>query len=366
MKNTFKLSLAATLVASTMGANAAIYTGDNEKGSFYIDGDIELNTDYQSRESDANRDDSWGQSGRILLQFGGEQKTETGYTLSFNADTLVDIEGLVEVDDAWFAIGHDNGAEVMIGRFEAYDMFPVGQDIFLEYTGDTANDLIKDGSAYQYQMKEGRGRGETGQIMYSHTLDNWYFEFATRIGDTSGIFADDQYHGQAIIKNKDSFIVRPVVAYQMGNFRFSVGMETNLVSDSVTTEDDSVDISDQMGYGFSTNYNSNGFDVNFNVAYKDGVDETNTSIGVNTTWMGFGFGYIYGLNDYENKEIAGYYDGEVEVLTANVSYIFEAVIADNLDISLGAYYTTLDADIDDGTFNEDDDMGARVRLLYDF
>ncbi len=62
-------------------------------------------------------------------------------------------------------------------------MFPVGLDVFLEYSGDTSNDLYTDGSAYVYQMKEARGRGSDGQIMYSQNFDNLYVEFGTMIGN---------------------------------------------------------------------------------------------------------------------------------------------------------------------------------------
>ncbi|GAM63199.1 putative glycoporin [Vibrio ishigakensis] len=64
-------------------------------------------------------------------------------------------------------------------------MFPVGLDVFLEYSGDTSNELYSDGSAYIYQMKEARGRGADGQIMYYQSFGNLYVELGTMLGDRS-------------------------------------------------------------------------------------------------------------------------------------------------------------------------------------
>lgn len=48
-------------------------------------------------------------------------------------------------DDAAFFIGQLESWLVKVGRFEAYDIFPLNQDIFIEYSGNTANDLYSDG-----------------------------------------------------------------------------------------------------------------------------------------------------------------------------------------------------------------------------
>ncbi len=59
-------------------------------------------------------------------------------------------------------------------------MFPLNQDTFIEYSGNTANDLYSDGYGYIYMMKEGRGRSSSGgNLLFSKTVDNWYFEVNT-------------------------------------------------------------------------------------------------------------------------------------------------------------------------------------------
>lgn len=76
-----------------------------------------------------------------------------------------------------------------VGRFEAYDMFPLNQDTFVEYSGNTANDLYSDGYGYIYMMKEGRGRSSSGgNFLMSKTLDNWYFELNTLLENGSTLF----------------------------------------------------------------------------------------------------------------------------------------------------------------------------------
>jgi len=371
MKKTFKLSLAATLVASAMTANAGIYLIDSDKGHFSIGGNVELDLNYENRDS-AEKDYTFDQSGRIAINFSGQRNSEDGnHYVKFFAEQVMETNGNVGLDDSWFSVGATDRWDLRVGRFEAFDMFPVGQDIFFEHTGDTSNELYTDGNAYLYQMKEGRGRGDTGQIMYSQTFNNLYVEVATMIGDRSNFFGENAngghtYHGATIDSaTKDSFIVRPVVAYQMGDFRVAASLETNLVSDTVTAE--GVDIGDRTGYGFTANYNIGNLDLNANYAYMDAVDETNQSTGVNVTWNRIGLGYVYGVNDYSRDEIQSGAEGEVKVHSTFASYVFSDVYVENFDIALGAYYTTAEADDSFTQINSDDnDAGARIRFFYDF
>ncbi|MFP1461802.1 carbohydrate porin [Escherichia coli] len=40
------------------------------------------------------------------------------------------MHGSVNIDDAVFFFGKENDWKVKVGRFEAYDMFPLNQDTF--------------------------------------------------------------------------------------------------------------------------------------------------------------------------------------------------------------------------------------------
>jgi hypothetical protein len=378
MKNTLKLSLAAVLVSAAMGANAGINIVDNEQGNFSIGGDVEFDFNFQDRDSQTSKE--FDQTGRILVEFAGERYTESGHVFQVNVQPLMESSGNVALDDAWFGFGAQDGWNLRMGRFEAFDMFPVGQDTFLEYSGDTANDLVVDGSAYVYQMKEGRGRGSSGQLMYSQNFNNFYVELASMIGERDVLFGangdgDRFYHGKQVVSTKDAVLLRPVVGYQAGNFGIAASMEANLVKDAVVVDGDFglVDVSDRTGYGVSANYTTADWNLIANFAYMDAVDENNMSVGVNALYKGFGLGYIHAANEYENKKVSSSYAaGDVKVDTVYASYEFADVLqVEDFSIYLGAYYTTVDNKTDSSqtladNFAEDDDKGVRVRFKYFF
>ncbi|WP_060980730.1 carbohydrate porin [Vibrio splendidus] len=364
MKSTFKLSLAAVLVTSAMGAHAGIAIVDTEEGNFSVGGNVELNFNYQDRESNDNGDAEFNQDGRVLIEFAGEKYTSNGHYVGVKAQPLFESTGNVALDDAYFEFGKKDGWAIKAGRFEAYDMFPVGLDVFLEYSGDTSNELYTGGSAYIYQMKEARGRGSDGQLMYSQSFGDLYVEVGTMIGDRSDLFSDS-YHGVDVDHDnaKDAFLVRPVVSYKMGDFTVAASMETNLVSDAVV-DTSGKDISDRTGYGLTGNWSNDSWSVTANFAYLDAVDETNATAGLNALYNNFGIGYIYGANEYDST----WAKGDVTVNTGYASYEFQNVLeVQDFSVLLGTYYTTVDnKTTNTSAFSEDDDFGARVRLYYEF
>lgn len=373
MKNLFKLSFAAVLVSAAMQANAGISIVDNEQGNFAIGGNIELNFNYRNRDSNPNGDEEFNQDGRVLIEFLGEKYARNDHYVRMKAQPLFESTGNVGLDDAYFEVGKKDGWSIKAGRFEAFDMFPVGLDVFLEYTGDTANDLYFDSAPYTYQLKEGRGRGSDGQLMYSQNFGNLYVEVGSMLGDRSNLFnggVGGTYHGDTIAKSKDAFILRPVVAYQIGDFRLAGSVETNLVSNAIVT-DSGVEVSDRTGYGMTGQWATDNVVVNLNFAYMDAVDENNMSVGVNAMWDKFGIGYVYSKNDYDNDEISNWIEGDVTMNTWYASYKFDNVLdLNDFSVLLGSYYTcienNLDTQVNAESFAEDDDFGARVRLFYAF
>ncbi len=376
MKTTFKLSLSAVLVSSAMAANAGISIVDSEEGNFSIGGNVELNFNYEDKDSNANGDSEFNQDGRVLIEFAGQKYSESGHYVGVKAQPLFESTGNIALDDAYFEFGKKDSWGVKAGRFEAYDMFPVGLDVFLEYSGDTSNELYTDGSTYVYQMKEARGRGADGQIMYSQDFGGLYLEVGAMIGDRTnfitGGLEEGMYHGKPIESSKDSFALRPVVGYSIGDFNFAAAIETQLVKDALTVKQGTttVDVMDRTGYGLTGNWSTGDLSVNANFAYMDAVDENNMSAGLNAVWKGLGVGYVYGTTEYENKEIQGYVEGDVNVNTVYASYEFADVLSvQDFSVLLGTYYTTVDNKLDvqkAGAFEEHDDFGARVRLFYEF
>lgn len=178
-------------------------------GDIKFYGDVEFNMDAASKtgsltsmKTTANKDwapgnhERWDINGRLLLGFDGYKRMENGNFAGFSVQPLADLTGKMNLDDAVFFFGTENDWKVKVGRFEAYDMFPLNQDTFVEYSGNTANDLYGDGYGYIYMMKEGRGRSDSGgNFLLSKTLGNWYLEVNTLLEDGSSLFVDQQYHG---------------------------------------------------------------------------------------------------------------------------------------------------------------------------
>lgn len=170
-------------------------------GDIKFYGDVEFNMDAASKtgsltsvKQSANSDwapgnkKRWDINGRILLGFDGYRKMDNGHFSGFSVQPLGDFAGQMYLDDAVFFFGAENDWEIKVGRFEAYDMFPLNQDTFVEYSGNTADDLYSDGYGYIYMLKEGRGRTDSGgNFLMSKTLDNWYFELNTLFKDGSDL-----------------------------------------------------------------------------------------------------------------------------------------------------------------------------------
>ncbi|SJN14797.1 Putative glycoporin [Halomonas citrativorans] len=378
-----KLPLVVAISLGTTTSAMAAVTYEDERGSISFGGDVELDINaYNEHEGGVslfrgqtneplNRDDRFNQDGRILLDISGERHHGDNYA-RFKLQPLWGTSGNAGLDDAWLAIGSEQGTEIKVGRFEAYDLFPLGHDIFIQYSGTTSDELYSDGQSYVYQTREGRGRGDSGQIALSHRFDNgFYAEVATLLGNRSGLFDGDTYHGYRIADDtKSAAIVRPVIAWQPGDWSFALGMETNVVKDSVV-DIRGEDIGDRTGYGATASYNGNDLILNFSLAHLDAHKETNSSAGVNTIWNNIGLGYIYARNQIDEINPAAEMDfmtpeGRNESNTVYTSYRFADTLGlKDFDTYIGAYYSYVDHESD---ANSDDTnrYGARIRLKYFF
>lgn len=165
---TLKGQQQATTVARAAPATPRLQLNDNGELKFY--GDVEFNLDGASRtgsltsvKTSANKSwapgdkERWDINGRILLGIDGRRNGADGKYAGFSVQPLADMDGKMNLDDAVFFFGQQDDWKIKIGRFEAWDMFPLNQDTFIEYSGNTANDLYSDGYGYIYMMKEGRG-----------------------------------------------------------------------------------------------------------------------------------------------------------------------------------------------------------------
>ncbi len=376
LNSVLKFGFANLIIMSAMNANAGITSFDSEYGKFSIDGDVEFDINYQNHKSDdvtgVDNDFQMNQSGRILFNINSERQANE-YTLKAKVSPAYGAGGNLFVDDIWFAIASNEGGELKVGHFEAYDLFPAGQDTFLEHYGHASDSLVADDQPYMYRAKEGRGRGNDGQLMYSHTFDNLYMEVATKFGKGSDFFKESTYHGQAVIDGNDILIVRPVIAYQFGNLKLAAGYETNLADDSalITVNGKKIDILDRNGYGVTGTYAEDDFYVNMSYSYMNAVDEDNMSYGVNVGYRDFCLGYIGSKNEITNNVTDGTFAGDVKVNSVYASYKFSNVLdVKDFSIYVGGYKSTADeknVTLGAGQYADGkDDYGTRLRFKYLF
>lgn len=370
--------LIAILAMSTpFMANAVVET-NTDFGRLSLGGDAEINLNASNTtrgnvlgQTSETRTDRWDEDGRLLLNFLGVRELEDGRYGQIQVQPTISINGGAGADDAYLGFGQRSNWGMKVGRFEAYDMFPLGQDIFVEHSGDSANDLYSDGNGYVYMLKEGRGRaGKGGQLLINKEAGNWYLELSTLIGDRTNLFAGRQYHGYELAKAKDSIIVRPVIAWKGKNLKVALGAEGNVISDAIVTKDD-VSVSDRMGYGLSTSWTQDALVLNANLARMDAEAETDTTLGANLTWYNAGLGYIYAINDISSANLNntsadfGNMVGKHTINTIYASYKIPSVLAlSNFDIYLGAYWSQLN--VDSGEVDNIDRYGGRVRFKYLF
>lgn len=392
MKKFFVLSL---LGLSSI-ANAAIQW-DTQQGQLKLYGDVEFNTDAASSKQQLSSlkqtadkknqpadKDRWDINGRILIGLDGYREINHSNYAGFTVQPLADLSGDMNLDDAAFYFGQKKEWNIKIGRYEAYDMFPLGQDTFIEYSGNTANDLYEDGFGYIYMMKEGRGRSKNGGSIQLNKpfLTHFNFELNGLINNGEKMFNKSTYHGYNIDKKKNVAYVRPVLSWKNNSVSTAIAAETNVVKNAYGYYDNDEKFRDQSkrtGYGATFSWNSEGdwnasnkgLKINTSFAYMNAKDEKDMTIGTNLVWEQIGFGYIFANNDIkkfnpENRIKDGHINnkGKYKIHTVNASYLINNVLdMDNFNIYLGTYYSLLDRSKSHGD-NTDDRYGARVRFKY--
>ncbi len=369
-------------------------------GDIKMYGDVEFNMDAASKSGSLSsvktssrkywtpgNKERWDINGRILLGFDGIRKMDNGTFAGFSVQPLADMSGKMNLDDAAFFLGRKDNWQMKIGRFEAYDMFPLNQDTFIEYSGNTANDLYSDGYGYIYMMKEGRGRSSGGNLLISKIVDNWYFEVNSLVEDGSSLFQNANYHGNDLENKKNVAYLRPVIAWNSDRFSTAVAMEKNIVNNAYgyyTRDNRWRDQSDRTGYGWSMTWNGkktdpeDGVVTNLSVAYMNAADEKDFTAGVNSLWHNIELGYIYAHNKigkfnttsnaaicYENCWLSVI--GDYDIHTLHTSYLFPNVMdMPNFNIYLGAYASWIQTNPEAGGTHHDSRYGGRVRFKYFF
>ncbi|MEQ4625425.1 carbohydrate porin [Providencia manganoxydans] len=373
-----------------------------QNGELNMYGDIELNMDGSSRKgqitsirtavsksASGGKNDNWDINGRILLGFEGKHYLANGNMAGFKAEPLAEADGGMGLDDAFFYFGNKDNWKIKVGRYEGYSMFPLEQDIFISYSGNTSNSLYTDGYGYVYMMKEGRGRSDDGgSIQLSKTIDDWYFEINALVEDGTALFGDERYHGYDLDNRKNSLYIRPVAVWQPKPFKIALAMESQVMDNAYGTTIDGQwkDLSKRNGYGLSMVWDSiakdnmSGIKTALNMAYMDADAETDFSVGGYAKWRRFVLGYIYAHNNIkdfnpnkyqyvlDDASILNGVPGKYDLHTIYASYEIPKILdLDNYKIYLGAYYSTIytaKAELIDKS--DDERYGFRVRFKYEF
>ncbi|HBO24609.1 MAG TPA: porin [Providencia sp.] len=373
---------------------------NNDFGELKLYGDVEFNMDAASRKgqitsvrtalgkgNEPNKSDNWDINGRILIGLDGKHMKDNGNYAGFSVQPLADMTGKMNLDDAAFYFGQQNSWEAKLGRYEAYDMFSLGQDTFIQYSGNTANDLYGDGFGYIYMMKEGRGRsGDGGSVQLSKSLDDWYFEINALVEDGTSLFDGKTYHGYQLDNKKNVIYLRPVIAWQPNDFKVAVAMESQVINNAYgdTVEGKWQDMSKRNGYGMTVGWNTlaqdpdNGLQLTLSTAYLDATSEKDLSIGGFGLWRRAQLGYIFAHNDIKDfnsdkissdpNSVLNSTPGKYDIHTIYASYELPQILdLDNYKIYLGAYYSRINTDTHNMINSHDNDRyGARARFKYFF
>lgn len=387
-----KICLIAAL--SVMSSNAfAEMTFDTSLGQYKLYGDVEFDVDAASRSSPLDHarksrydNERWDVGGRILLGLDGHHKLSNGNFAGFRVQPLATMYDGMSLDDAVFYFGNreneNNEWSLNIGRFEAWDMFPLNQDTFIQYSGNTANDLYQDGFGYIYMMKEGRGRSDSGgNIMLNRTLNNFYFELNALVEDGVKLFANDTYHNQQLTRLKNTVYLRPVVAWRSDMFSTAFAAESNVINHAYGYTDQTgklYDLSKRNGYGWTATIKPvTDVTANVNVAWMDAKDERDFTAAANILWDKFEVGYIYARNNiekfYGSNHVTDDFinqEGRYNIHTVHSSYHIPNVLdIESFNIYLGAYWSQINREsgsLYQGENKSDNRYGVRARFKYFF
>ncbi|MFM2482008.1 carbohydrate porin [Celerinatantimonas sp. YJH-8] len=379
--------LCLTLLLST---NVSATVWNTSHGQLTGYGDVEFNVDAMNSPGELsslglNTDQTRRQdiNGRILLGLDGIQHRDNRAFVGFSAQPLASLQDGMTLDDAKFFFGKTSQWKIQLGRYEAWDMFPIHQDTFVEYAGNSANDLYKDGSGYVYMMKEGRGRTHHGGgFQLSRYVGHMTLELNTLIEDGTCLYADGQYHGNKLTNKKNVIYLRPVVNWTSGHFSLSLGLETNVIHDAYGyygARHQWLDQSRRTGFGGSLGWNSLGQGneseeaviINLNLAGMNATDETDQSVAVNVGWHNIELGYVYAHNKIDHFNTSGTdSSGEYHIHTLHTSYRWKNILGfENFDLYTAAYYSLLEQQWDampSAPSHHEGRYGVRARFKYYF
>lgn len=212
--------------------------------------------------------------GRVELNATGMAKNGDNF-VSAKGTVLVKQDGTTGVDDAWIQVGNA-AADVKLGRFEATDLFPLGQDTLVEKVSDADGNAVVGG--YAANVLRGRAVGGSAATNPLHAAIGLN---AGALRAELGVFAST---GKAA--TTEIYGIRPTLVYTAGALTLRAGFENIKATNKA----------DQNGTGVSAGYALSA-SSSVNVNYATNNDSKNSSFGLNGTFGGLGVGAIQDKND---------------------------------------------------------------------
>ena len=247
MRSQFKLAMVAAACTLATAASAQVA----------FDANYENNTTYKDAKPATTTND-----GRVELNATGTAKNGANFVTA-RGTLLVQQTGTVGLDDAWIQAGNAV-ADVKLGRFEAVELFPLGQDTLIEKAGTVGG--------YAANTLRGRTVANSGATNPVHAAIGLN---AGALRAELGIFAATGAAGVSEV-----YGVRPTLVFTAGDLTLRAGFEN--IKQTVGA--------DQNGTGLSVGYAVAGGNVNLN--YASNADAKLSSMGVNGVFNGFGLGVI--------------------------------------------------------------------------
>jgi hypothetical protein len=336
-KNIFLKLLTMTLSSTVTLSSQAVTTLTTDQGTIIkFIGDVELDDIYQNTISDTKLYD---QAGRLKFTVSSLKELANSYVIKTSGQLRLNIDNSngMTADDAWISIGKNEEWEVKLGRFEAYNLFPTGQDV--AYTN----------AMTVYNAGAARGRSNNGQINLSKIMGPAYFELSTTF-DPLNNGGTTTVDGVEVSKaDTNAVFLRPVFSVGLGDaLRLTTGAEINVTKDELDTDNNFT------GYGATLNYSAETLSINLNYATRDfdnSDSQKDTSLAFNAQYGNAFVGYVNAVTETDNKD---------KMNTYYASYKF-ANIMDVQDLAL--YLAASTSKVQDSTTK---DTTVKLRVKYTF
>ena len=377
-----KTLLASAIILATV-SSAASATWTSEDGRFNFKGHMRINVDYKNYDqgfglTDNNKSKLSDGSSRLYLAGIYRETTAANNFVEAKGQLGLKTNGDTFIEDAYVSFGGEDSWMIQLGRYEAIDLFPVGDDKMLQFAGGSDGLAVGNVGVQYYKVNAGRGRaGDAGQARIVKEFNNITAEVSTIYGDASDLSADSAtYYDSTVIdanvtSTDKSFLVRPAVNYKSddGTVSVSFGGEWEANKDTVTLTDSSnntIDISDRYGLGATTTLKFGDLSWTTSAAYQDlnkqyetKTANTNLSYNLGTNNSVFA-GVMYTTNDFEAANLE-----DAKSYAVYTTYNMPLMDLPNTVLSFAASYS--DSKNLQGVKDQNDKVTAfRTRIQYNF